>query len=72
MPEGNDHGYMWRLNSHWRFKQVGGDVLVEVESVTLSRNLPRIIGALIRPIVNSTARESITRTLASMRARFAY
>ncbi len=72
MPEGNDHGYMWRLNSYWRFKQVGRDVIVEVESLTLSRDLPPIIGALIRPIVNSTARESITRTLASMRARFAH
>jgi len=42
-----------------------------VESVTLSRNLPRFIGALLRPVVNSTARDSITRTLASMRVRFA-
>ena len=32
--------------------------------------LPAIIGTLIRPIVNSTARESMTRTLASVRARF--
>jgi putative flippase GtrA len=72
LPEGNDHGYMWRLNSYWRYQQVDGGVIVEVESVTLSRDLPPIIGALIRPIINSTARESITRTLASMRARFAH
>ena len=70
LPEGNDHGYMWRLNSYWRYKQVDGGVLVEVESLTLSRDLPAFIGALIRPIVNSTARESMTRTLASVRARF--
>ena len=71
LPEGNDHGYMWRLNSYWRYKQVDGGVLVEIESLTLSRDLPAIIGTLIRPIVNSTARESMTRTLASVRARFA-
>lgn len=70
LPEGNDHGYMWRLNSYWRYKQLGDGVLVEIESLTLSRNLPAIIGPLIRPIVNSTARESMTRTLASVRARF--
>ena len=70
LPEGNDHGYMWRLNSYWRYKQIEGGVLVEVESLTLSRDLPAIIGPLIRPIVNSTARESMTRTLASVRARF--
>ena len=71
LPEGNDHGYMWRLNSYWRYKQFDGGVLVEIESLTLSRDLPAIIGSLIRPIVNSTARESMTRTLASVRARFA-
>jgi len=71
LPEGDDHGYMWRLNSYWRYKQVDGGVLVEIESLTLSRDLPAIIGPLIRPIVNSTARESMTRTLASVRARFA-
>jgi putative flippase GtrA len=70
MPEGDDHGYMWRLNSYWRYKQLPDGVLVEVESLTLSRDLPPIIGPLIRPIVNSTARESMTRTLASVRARF--
>ena len=71
LPEGNDHGYMWKLNSYWRYKQFDGGVLVEIESLTLSRDLPAIIGPLIRPIVTSTARESMTRTLASVRARFA-
>jgi putative flippase GtrA len=70
LPEGNDHGYMWRLNSYWRYKQLPDGVLVEIESLTLSRDLPAIIGPLIRPIVTSTARESMTRTLASVRARF--
>jgi putative flippase GtrA len=70
LPEGNDHGYMWRLNSYWRYKQFEDGVLVEIESLTLSRDLPAIIGPLIRPIVTSTARESMTRTLASVRARF--
>ena len=70
-PEGNDHGFMWRLYSYWRYKQVGDGVIVEVESVTLSRKLPFLIGPLLRPVVNSTARDSITRTLTSMRVRFA-
>ena len=70
LPEGDDHGYMWRLNSYWRYQQVDGGVLVEIESLTLSRDLPPIIGRLIRPIITSTARESMSRTLASVRARF--
>lgn len=71
LPEGNDRGYMWNLNSYWRYKSHGNGVLIEIESLTLSRDLPPIIGHLMRPIVTSTARESMTRTLASVRARFA-
>ena len=71
LPEGNDRGYMWNLNSYWRYKQYGNGVVIEIESLTLSRDLPPIIGTLIRPIVTSTARESMARTLASVRARFA-
>ena len=70
LPEGNDSGYMWRLNSYWRYKQVDDGVLVEIESLTLSRSLPMLVGPLIRPIVTSTARESMSRTLSSVRARF--
>ncbi|HYE89118.1 MAG TPA: GtrA family protein [Vicinamibacterales bacterium] len=72
LPEGNDHGYMWRLNSYWRYQQVDGGVLVEVESLTLSRDLPAIVGPLISPIITSTAKESMTRTLTSVRSRFAH
>ena len=71
LPEGNDHGFMWRLYSYWRYKQVGDGVVVEVESLTLSRNLPFLFTPFLRPVVNSTARDSITRTLTSMRVRFA-
>jgi len=70
LPEGNDHGFMWRLYSYWRYKQVGNGVIVEVESLTLSRNLPFLFTPFLRPVVNSTARDSITRTLTSMRLRF--
>jgi putative flippase GtrA len=70
LPEGNDHGFMWRLYSYWRYKQIGDGVAVEVESLTLSRNLPFLFTPFLRPVVNSTARDSITRTLSSMRLRF--
>jgi putative flippase GtrA len=71
LPEGNDSGFLWKLNTYWRYKKLDNGVLVEIESLTLSRSLPALIGPLIRPIVTSTARESMTRTLASVRARFA-
>jgi len=68
-PEGQDHGFLWRLNSYWRYEQVAGGVMVECESISLSRSIPYILELLIRPLIDSTARESMQRTLGSMRDR---
>lgn len=66
-PAGSDNGFLWRLNAYWRYEQVDGGVLVECESVSLSRSIP----ALLRPFVTSTvdriARESLEKTLRSVR-----
>ena len=66
-PEGRDNGFLWRMNSYWRYEQVAGGVIVELESVTLSRSVPFIFDLLIHPMIESTARESVERTLTSMR-----
>ncbi len=68
-PEGHDRGFLWRMNSYWRYQQVSGGVIVECESITLSRSVPFLLGHIVRPLINSTARESMQRTLRSMRAR---
>jgi putative flippase GtrA len=67
-PMGSDHGFLWRLNAYWRFEQTDRGVLVECESVSLSRSVP----TLLRPFVNGTveriARESLQKTLTNLRA----
>ena len=68
-PEGRDRGFLWRMNSYWRYQQVSGGVIVECESMTLSRSIPSLLEYMIRPIINSVARESMHRTLQSMRTR---
>ncbi len=68
-PVGRDRGFLWRLNSYWRYEQVPGGVLIELESVTLSRDIPSLVRPLARPIVNHIARESMTRTLETVRTR---
>ena len=47
--DGGDHGFLWRLHSYWRYEETGGGVLVELRSLTLSRNVP----ALVRPIAGA-------------------
>jgi putative flippase GtrA len=70
-PPGVDRGFMWGMNSYWRYESVPGGVIVELESLTLSRSVPWGVGTVVSPLVDRVARESLTRTLVALRARFA-
>jgi hypothetical protein len=71
MPPGEDRGFLWRMNSYWRYEQVSGGVIVELESLTLSRSVPMGLGPLVTPIINRIARESIGNTLEQIRRTYA-
>jgi len=45
-------------------------VLVECESITLSRSVPLLLRPVAGPLVSHVARESMDRTLAVFRERF--
>jgi putative flippase GtrA len=64
---GDDHGFLWRLNSYWRYRQTKNGVLVELESLTLSRRVPAVVRPIAAPIVTRIARESMERTLEALR-----
>lgn len=73
-PVGHDSGFMWRLNSYWRFEQNDGGIYVQLEAISLTRDIPTGLGWLIRPFITSIPEQSITFTLtrtreALMRAR---
>lgn len=70
LPSRSDHGYLWRWNAYWRYEQASSGVIVECESVSLSRSLPSLL-AFLRPIVDGTARESMDRTLRALRRAYA-
>lgn len=65
-PAGEDRGFLWRLNAYWRYEAVPGGVIAECESISLSRDVPFGLGAIVGPIIRSTARESMERTLQSL------
>jgi hypothetical protein len=71
LPIGDDRGFLWRLNAYWRYEEVAGGVLAECESISLSRDVPSLVRVLVAPIVETTARESMERTLLTVRANFA-
>jgi hypothetical protein len=65
-----DRGLLWRWNAYWRYEQVEGGVLVECESVTLSRSVPLVLRPVAGPLVSHVAKESMDRTLVTFRDRF--
>jgi hypothetical protein len=67
---GGDRGFLWRLNSYWRYVQTDAGVLIELESLSLSRTVPVLLRPVAGPIVNRIARESVMRTLESMKRHF--
>lgn len=66
-PIGADSGYLWRLNAYWRYEAVDGGVLIECESISLSRAVPRLLRPFISGVVEGLARESLERTLTGLR-----
>ena len=70
-PVGNDHGFLWRLNAYWRYEQVKGGVLIECESVSLSRGVPVLLRPFVTGTVERIARESLDKTLVSLRTELA-
>jgi putative flippase GtrA len=66
-PEGRDQGFLWRLNAYWRYEAVKGGVLIECESISLSRDVPAVLRWFIGGMVEGVARESLERTLSSLK-----
>ena len=66
-PPGDDHGYLWRLYSYWRFEEKDGGVYVQNESVALSRSVPAIFAWLVNPLVKSIPRDILIHLLTATR-----
>jgi hypothetical protein len=62
-PVGDDSGFLWRLNSYWRFLQRDGGVYIQLEAISLTRDIPSGLGWLIEPFVTSIPKESLVFTL---------
>jgi hypothetical protein len=60
---GADRGFLWRLNSYWRYRQAGDAVQIDVVSLSLSRDVPWLVKPIAQPIIDRIGRESMSRTL---------
>lgn len=71
LPPGNDHGFLWRLNSFWRYEERDGGVFVECEAISLTRDVPNGLGWLINPIIQDLPRDSLVNLLTATRQALA-
>jgi hypothetical protein len=62
-PVGRDRGYLWRLNTYWRFEEKDGGVYMQCEALSLTRDIPFGLGWLLKPLVTKIPRESLNRAL---------
>jgi hypothetical protein len=70
MPQGDDRGFLWRLNGYWRYEAAPGGVIAECESLSLSRDVPMLVDYVVGRIIDGAARESMERTLSALRTRY--
>jgi len=64
-PEGQDDGFLWRLNSYWSFTRVRGGLQMECEAVSLTRDVPVGLGWLVTPVIADLPRQELEFTLRS-------
>ncbi|MGO9270856.1 MAG: hypothetical protein ACLQOO_11485 [Terriglobia bacterium] len=63
LPPDAGYGFLWRLDSYWRFQERDGGVYVECRAISLTRDVPMGLGWIIEPIVRKLPRESLNNTL---------
>jgi len=59
------HGFLWRMNTYWSYEEKDGGLYMQIESVSLTRSIPRGLGWAVQPFVESVPRESVEFTLRS-------
>jgi len=67
VPAGQDSGYLWRMDDYWRYEQKDGGVYMQVESISLSRDVPPLLWWFVRGLVHRIARQTMTNLLEANR-----
>ena len=63
----DDKGFLYRLNTYWSWEQRDGGLYLQIESLSLTRNIPHGLAWAVQPYLESIPRESLVFTLTSAR-----
>ncbi len=64
---GNDDGFLWTLNSYWRFQEADGGVYGECEAISLSRDVPFGLSWMLGKFLEHFPKDSMENTLEGVR-----
>lgn len=64
---GEDDGFLWRMETWWRFEERDGGVYVQNQVVTLTRDIPTGLAWLIDPFIEDIPKETLEFTLQATR-----
>ncbi len=67
LTPGEEHGFLWRMNTYWNYEERDGGLYIEIESVSLSRSVPTGLGWAVGPFIESVPRDSLEFTLQATR-----
>lgn len=67
LPSGQDRGLLWRLYGYWFFEERDDGVYITCESITLTRDVPFGMGALLGPVIHDLPGESLRKSLEQTR-----
>ena len=60
-------GFVWRIRSLARYEERDGGVLLELEAIALTRDIPASLSWMVTPVVNHLSIDSLTTTLRQTR-----
>ncbi len=64
---GTGLGFLWRLNAYWLLEPRPEGLYLECRSISLSRDIPVGLGWMVRPMVSSVPRDSLSSTVLAVR-----
>lgn len=67
LPSGEDRGLLWRLYGYWFYEERDDGVYINCESITLTRDIPFGMIALLGPVIHDLPGESLRKSLEQMR-----
>ncbi len=63
LSPGAAHGFLWQLNTYWSYEEKDGGVYLQIETISLTRDIPAGLKWVIGPYVESIPRDSMEFTL---------